>query len=214
LLKLDTILQSLYTPKLHFIICGDINSYLNESENKNQLDNLLLSYNLTSIINFLTKVQNTSATAIDNIFIDVSQLDSYTVTPDIKGMSDHDAQLLIFSTVYSQAPIHKFKIVKNINKYTISDFIDKLSCKSWDSIFNSEDLNVMFNSFLNIYLKIFYSSFPLKKVINRNNKDNNWITLGIKTSCRHKKELYLIFSSSNNQGFKNTTKYTVKYCLM
>ena len=58
----------------HFIICGDINiNYLNESVNKSQLDNLLLSYNLTSIISFLTSVQNTSATAIDNIFIDVSQ---------------------------------------------------------------------------------------------------------------------------------------------
>ena len=57
LLKFDTILQSLYTPKLHFIICGDINiSYLNESENKNQLDNLLSSHNLTSIIHFLTRV--------------------------------------------------------------------------------------------------------------------------------------------------------------
>ena len=61
LLKLDTILQSLYTSKLHFIKCGDINiSYLNKSENKNQLDSLLLSYNLTSIINFPTRVQNTS----------------------------------------------------------------------------------------------------------------------------------------------------------
>ena len=47
LLKLDTILQSLYTLKLHFIICGDINiNYLNEIENKNQLVNLLLSCNL------------------------------------------------------------------------------------------------------------------------------------------------------------------------
>ena len=63
LLKLHTILQSLYTPMLHFIICGDINiNYLNESVNKSQLDNLLLSYNLTSI-NFPTRVQNTSATA-------------------------------------------------------------------------------------------------------------------------------------------------------
>jgi exonuclease III len=92
LLKLDTILQSLYTPKLHFIICGDINiNYLNESENKNQLDNLLPSYNLTSIINFPTRVKNTSATATHNIFIDVSQLASYMVTPIISAMSDHDA---------------------------------------------------------------------------------------------------------------------------
>jgi len=111
---------------LHFIICGDINiNYLNESENKNQLDNLLLSYNLTSIINFPTRVQNTTATAIDNIFIDVSQFESYTVTPTINGMSDHDAQLLIINTDYSCVPIHKFKTVRKINKYTISDFIDK-----------------------------------------------------------------------------------------
>ena len=180
-LKLDTILQSVYKSKLHFIICGDRNiNYLNERENKNQLDNLLLSYNLTSIINFLTRVQNTSATAVDNIFIDVSQLDSYMVTPIINGVSDHDTQLLTISTDYSHISIHKFKTVRKINKYTISDFIDKLSCKSWDSIFNSEDVNAVFNSFLNIYLRIFYSSFPLKKVINRNNNVSKWITLDIK----------------------------------
>ena len=121
-------------------------------------------------------VQSTSATAINNIFIDVSPLESYTVTPIINEMSDHDAQLLIISTHYSHVPKHKLKTIRNINKFTISDFIDKLSCESWDSIFNSEDVKAMFNSFLNIYFRIFNSSFPLKKAINRNNNDNNWIT--------------------------------------
>jgi len=52
-------------------------------------------------------------------------------------------------------------------------------------------------------LRIFYSSFPLKKVISRNNKDNkNWITIGIKTSCRHKRELYLPCRNSNNLELK------------
>ena len=126
LLKPDTILQSLYTPKLHFNICWDINiNYLNESENKNQLDNLLLSYNLISIINFPMRVQNTSVTAIDNIFIDVSQLESYTVTPITNNRSDHDAQLLIISTDYSHAPVHKLKTIRTINRFTISDFIDR-----------------------------------------------------------------------------------------
>jgi len=136
LLQLDTILQSLCTPRLHVIICGDINiNYLNESGNKSQLDNLLLPYNLTSIINFPTRIQNTSATAIDNIFIDVSHFEGYTITPVIIGGSDHDAQLLTISTDYSYVPTHRLKTVRKINKYTISDFIDKLSCESWDSIF-------------------------------------------------------------------------------
>ena len=70
-------------------------------------------------------------------------------------MSDHDGQLLKISTDYSHVPIHKLKTIREINKFTISDFIDKLSCESWDSIFNSEDVNAMFNSFLNIYLRTF-----------------------------------------------------------
>ena len=61
-------------------------------------------------------------------------------------MSDHDAQLLTISTDYSHIPIHRSKTVSKINKYTIPDFIDKLSSESWDSIFNSEDVNIMFNS--------------------------------------------------------------------
>jgi len=61
-------------------------------------------------------------------------------------------------------PTHRLKTVRKTNKHTISDFNEKLRCESWDSIFNFKDVNAMFNSFLNIYLRIFYSSFPLKKV--------------------------------------------------
>jgi len=124
-------------------------------------------------------------------------------------MSDLDAQLITISTNYSHVPMHKFKAIRKINKYTIFDFIDKLSCESWDSTFDSEDVNVMFNSFLKIYLRICYSSFPLKRVINRNSNDNNWITLAIKTSCRHKGELYFRCRNSNNQELK---RHCQVYC--
>jgi hypothetical protein len=57
---------------------------------------------------------------------------------------------------------------------------------------------------------IFYSSFPLIKVFSRNKNDNNnWITIGIKTSCRHKRELYLACRNSNNQELK---RYYQVYC--
>ena len=97
----------------------------------------------------------------------------------------------MISTDYSHMPIQKSKMDRKINKVMISDFINKLSKESWDTIFNSDDVNALFNSFLNINLSIFYSNFLPKRVINRNNNDNcNWITLGIETSCRHKRELY------------------------
>jgi len=96
-------------------------------------------------------------------FFYVFQFEGYTITPVINRVSYHDAQLLTISTDYSYIPTHRSKTVRKTNKYTISYFVDKLSCESWDSIFNSEDVTAMFNSFPNIYLRICYSSFPLKK---------------------------------------------------
>ena len=55
--KIDTILHTLYTANLDFIICGDINiSYLIDSARKNQLYTMLFSYNLSDIIKFPTRV--------------------------------------------------------------------------------------------------------------------------------------------------------------
>ena len=68
----------------------------------NQLDNLLLSYNVTSIINFPTRVQTTSATVIDNLFIVISQFASYIGTPFLNVLFDHDSQLLMISADYTR----------------------------------------------------------------------------------------------------------------
>jgi hypothetical protein len=40
----------------------------------------------------------------------------------------------------------------------------KPSFESWETVFENDDIDTMYNSFLNTYLTIFYSSFPLKKI--------------------------------------------------
>ena len=80
--NLDNVLQFLYTPASHIIICGELNNnYSVENEQKTQLDNLLLIYNLTGIVNFPTRISNTSASAIGNIFIDISRFEDFSVFP-------------------------------------------------------------------------------------------------------------------------------------
>jgi len=80
--NLDKVLQLVYTPALHIIICGDINiNYLAENEQKRQIDNLLLMYSLTAIVNSPARINNTSASAIDNFFMDISRLEDFLVTP-------------------------------------------------------------------------------------------------------------------------------------
>jgi hypothetical protein len=65
----DNILQSFSTPASLIITCGDLNmNYQVENEQKKQLDNLLLMYNLISIVNFPVRINNTSASDLDNFF--------------------------------------------------------------------------------------------------------------------------------------------------
>jgi hypothetical protein len=98
--KLDSIMNYLYKPKTEFVICGDINiDYLFESYCKQCLNSLLISFNLTSIVSFPTRIQNSSNSAIDNIFIDSSRLEHISIKPVINGLSDHDAQLLVIKNI-------------------------------------------------------------------------------------------------------------------
>jgi hypothetical protein len=125
---------------LKFIICGDINiDYLTNSNKKRQLDAMLLSYNLSAIVHFPTRIQNQSKTAINNIFTDIHKITNYTVSLISIGLSDHTAQLLIIKDVNLQLFKHHIYTIRNIHKYSIEDFKIGLSYESWDSIFGNND---------------------------------------------------------------------------
>jgi hypothetical protein len=66
----------------------------------------------------------------------------------------------------------------------------------------------MYNSFLNSFLRIFYSSFPLKELTINSNRDT-WITLGINISCKHNRDLYLLYRTLNDEALKN---HFILYC--
>jgi hypothetical protein len=147
--NLDNVLQSLHTPSTHIIICGDLNiNYLVENEQRKQLDNLLLMYNLTGIVNFPTRISNSSASVIYNVFIDTSRLEDFSIIPFPNDLSDHDAQILTIN-IPVQMQSDRSKFVRKINKHTILDFTYNLSNESWECVFNNNDVNLMFNSFLN-----------------------------------------------------------------
>jgi hypothetical protein len=74
---------------------------------------------------------------------------------------------------------------------TISEFKLNLSYESWDEIFTEENVDSVFNSFLNTYLRIFYHSFPLKKVYHSQH-NKAWITLELKYQA-NTKEICICF---------------------
>jgi hypothetical protein len=83
---------------------GDINiNYLLQSVKKSQLQHLVLSYNLSSIINFPTRIKNNSATATD-MFLDISQFENCNIIPLLNGLSDRDVQLVTINLYHSYIP--------------------------------------------------------------------------------------------------------------
>ena len=115
-------------------------------------------------MNFTTRCQKNSATAIDNIFIDIDRKNNYSICPIINGLSDHDAQLITLNTISLKPPTKQIVEIRIFYKNSINDFLNKLNYETWDITFLSENVNIMCNAFLNTYLKIFYSSFPLQKI--------------------------------------------------
>ena len=69
-------------------------------------------------------------------------------------------------------------------------------------------MNTSFNNFLDTYLKLFNSCFPLKKVQCKP-KNKAWLTQGIKISCLNKRKLFI---TQRNNNDPNLTVYYKKYC--
>jgi hypothetical protein len=126
--KLDTILKKLFKANVEFIICGDINiHFLVERGRKHQLEALLKTYNLMSIVNFPTHIHHNSSTAIDNFFIDINMVGNYSIKPVINELSYHDAQVVTFHSLTLGPHIKKIMSIRKITELTINDFILKLS---------------------------------------------------------------------------------------
>ena len=85
-----------------------------------------------------------------------------------------------------------------------------LSYETWEQVFDGNDVNEIFNSFLNTFLRIYYSSFPLIRARKKLNQ-NSWITPGIITSCKRKRELYKELKNNNNTTL--ASYYRQLYCI-
>jgi hypothetical protein len=143
---------------------------------------------------------------IDNIFIDNRR--SYTIKSCINGLSDHVAQLIIFTNIPVLKRKPKLICTRNINNNSMAEFQSLLSWERWDDIFGNNDVNIIFNEFHNTYLRCFYACFS-KKRIRLHDNHNKWIANGIRISCNRKRELFLLSKHSNDLNLKI---YFKQYC--
>ena len=82
----------------------------------------------------------------------------------------HDAQILTLNDIRTHKPTAHYHTKRTINDCTILEFQVNLSYESWDNVFNGDDVDTVFNNFLNTYLRIYNHVFPLKKYQYNSNK--------------------------------------------
>jgi hypothetical protein len=212
--KLDTVLKTLESNNCEFIICGNfnINYLVNKLKEKIFLDSTLSSYNLFSIVNFLTRIPNNHISSIDNMFLNYIRPNYYTTTPFINGLSDHDAQCVLIHDIDALIIPVLARNARKINTDYIAEFTYYLSFETWDDVFMDNDVNSLFNDFFNNYLRIFITAFlvvMINKDMKKNNK-KNWITKKLRNQCQFKRDLYLLVRSNNNIDLLNYYKIHTK----
>jgi hypothetical protein len=166
------------------------------------------TFNLTQAVTFPTRICNNKGTLIDSIFLDNTKLNNISVHPFDSGLSDHIAQILTMGNI--RIPPSKYKKKKKnrlMDDNSIANFRSYLREEAWDSIYNSIDVNNIFNNFHCILLRHFESRFPNMYKSYRP-KHNGWITKGIRISCQRKRDLYSIYRHSNSP---NAKEYYKKY---
>ena len=156
---------------------------------------------------FPTRIFNNSCTLIDNIYIKTYRYD-FSVRPLINGLSNHDAQIINLSNIFISIPRHIFSHTRKIDSSSVSKFTFLLSYENWEDVFLEKNVNIIFDNFLNTYLRIFYASFPVTKSQN-SYKSKPWLTNGIRISYANKRKLYLTYRNSNDANHK---KYYKKCC--
>ena len=141
-----------------------------------------------------------------NIFTDNRR--SYTIKHCSNGLSDHDGQILSLPNLFIPSNIVTYIHTRRFDNNATADFHLQLSYEQWDDVFGNDNVNEIFNNFLNTYLRCYYSSFTKKATKTRSNF-NHWITTGIKISCKRKREHLLLCRHSSDPNLKT---YFKKYC--
>ena len=197
-------------------IMGDFNinllNRINSSSLSQEFLNTFLSGSFLPLISRPTRLTETSATLIDNIFSNIHPPPQTGII--ISDISDHFPvfahSLHIFST-HSNSSNHnhipfKYRHIstKNLNRLTVS-----LNNEEWTSVFNTNNVDESFENFMNIFTKHFDKCIPLcsnKKPKYKKNPRLPWISNSLLRSINKKNNLYYKYKA--NPSARNRNKYT------
>jgi hypothetical protein len=209
----EVVLEKLQNEDGKVFICGDFNiDALKSNSNSRTMEyyNTVLTQNFLPTITLPTRITESSATIIDNIFM---KLDNNTLNDKMESgniysdITDHLPNILMIKSEKIIADIPGRPYVRLQGPKNISKFKEILSNENFNEILDEQDPNCILEYIYDIYKKAYEESFPLHMLSRKKMKDKKWMTPAIRKSINQKSKLYKIFLHYPNE--QNRTNYKI-----
>lgn len=198
--KFEEVLSKLIEDRKKVFIGGDFNiDMLRDTRDRRDFVSLLGSFGLRHAIEEWTRYDIASQrySCLDNFLIHCEQECSVQVLH--LAISDHSTQKLTFDCGISNSTT--FKRIRSFSVHNKMQFLDAIKQQDWMEVYGIDNRNVnkKWNSFINTFLNIFNSCFPLHTVRNRkcNYKNIEWYNNPEISACKKKLDILLVLSRKN-----------------
>ena len=163
---------------------------------------MFYSYGYSPLVNRPTRVTDSSATIIDNIFTN-----NHDATVDafqgilVTDISDH-FPIFHLGASNKKKVVDKYIVKRIFDEKNKSNFVKNIEEVNWENLISSGHAQTAFTEFHKKFTEIFDKSFPKKKIKVYHNKRNRKLSDQLKEAIEIKNKLFyqsLKFKSSYNQ---------------
>ena len=199
--ELNKTLEQLKTTKVYLI--GDININIfsiNNAKYASDYGNMLASNGYFPLITLPTRVNDVSSTLIDHL---ITNDHKNSIFPGIikTDLTDHYPIFCSINTFTFSNKLNQQMYKRDLLNFTAENFCEDLhkSILNFfpkDNAINPNNLNMIFNNFINVVKTAVDNHAPLKP----------WITRGLLISIKHKQKLYLSHFINGNTEKRNFYK--------
>jgi hypothetical protein len=211
----ETFLNNVGSTKTY--ILGDFNIDLLSNKDNLVQDfiNIMHMHSFSPIINKPTRITKTTATLIDNIWINSKSNNLYNGII-LNDTTDHFPIFLTERhTKVQYRHETKYTTKRQLKDHNITSLKNDLSILKWHNVLKCQNPEEAFNIFDETFLKYLNKNCPIKLCkISTSNNDKKWITNKLKNACRKKHSLYKEYLKNPNNITRvkyNTYRNKVKH---